>query len=232
MHIILFLFCFIIGMHHLASGEECRELPSIAKSAVSVEANSAGGGHVWIYVANLDRKPANARRTESQEEGKTMFASKEDFKSVWKAFKSATYKHGVLSSPAQCYATAAGQNDCVLAKDVGITEAYSCTKVDESTRCCTDMKHINPKFVVFYYHNAMDGKWHLNTAYPADKDPGAGSCKRLYPYVEDDRVYERLWGSRRGGRREHRCHRARKCRGAQCIAKIIKKIMNLNAKEN
>jgi hypothetical protein len=52
-------------MHHLASGKECRTLPSVAKSAVSVEANSAEGGHVWIHVANLDSKPANARRTES-----------------------------------------------------------------------------------------------------------------------------------------------------------------------
>ena len=200
-----------------------------------MEANSAGGGHVWIHVANLDRKPAHAGRTESQEEGKTMFASEEDFKSAWKAFKSATYRLGVLSSPEQCNTKPRGQNDCVLAKDVGITEAYSCTQVDESTRCCTDMKRINPKFVVFYYHKAMDGKWRLNTAYPADNDPGAGSCKQLYPYVEDDRVYERPRGGRRGGRREHRCHRARKCHGAQCIAKIIKqftkKIMNLNTKE-
>ena len=85
MDIILFLFCFITGMHHSASGndtKECRALQSVAKSAISVEANSAGGGYVWIHVANLDRKPAHARRTESQEEGKTMFASEEDFKSA------------------------------------------------------------------------------------------------------------------------------------------------------
>jgi hypothetical protein len=158
-----------------------------------------------------------------------LFASEEDFKSAWKAFKSAAYKPGVLSSPAQCYAVAEGQNDCVLARDVGITEAYSCTKVDEGTRRCTDMKRINPKFVVFYYH--IDGKWRLNTAYPADNNPAAGSCKQLYPYVEDDRVDERR-GSRRGGRRENQCHRARQCHGAQCIAKIIKQftkeIINLN----
>ena len=217
----------------MASGQahECRTLQSVANSAVSVEANSAEGGHVWIHVANLGRAPANARRTESQE-GKTMFASEEDFKSAWEAFKSAADKRGVLNKPAQCRGKADSQNDCVLAKDVGITDAYICRDVDRTTKLCTNMEKIKPKFVVFY----CDGKpqWHLNTAYPADSNPGAGSCKQLYPYVEDDYVYERrdVYG-RRGGRRESRHHRAR--HGAEYIIKIIKlftKIMNLNTMDN
>ena len=51
-------------MHHvhIASGQahECRTLQSIADSTVSVEANSAEGGHVWKHVTNPGRAPANA----------------------------------------------------------------------------------------------------------------------------------------------------------------------------
>ena len=210
----------------MGSGQahECRTLQSVANSAVSVAANSAGGGHVWKHVANLGRVLANAGHTESHE-GKTMFASEEDFISAWEAFQSAAYKPGVMSKPKECYGTADGQNDCVLAKDVGITDAYICRVVDRTTKLYTDMEKIKPKFVVFYYHNKP--RWHLNTAYPAGSNPGAGSCKLLSQYVEDDYAYERrdAYG-RRGGRRH----------GAEWITKIIKlftkQIMNLNTKDN
>lgn len=231
--ICVLVFCCIVGMHHMASGQshECRTLRSVANSAVSVAANSAGGGHVWKHVADLGRVPANAGHTESQE-GKTMFASEEDFISVWAAFQSAVYKPGVMSKPEECFNKADGQNDCVLAKDVGITDAYICRAVDRTTKLCTDMEKIKPKFVVFYYDKGPRALWHLNTAYPAGSNPGAGSCVNLYQYVEDDERRDAY--GRRGGRRESRHHRAR--HGAECITKIIKlftkQIINLNTKDN
>ena len=78
-HFTLLLFGCIFGMHRVAIGQapECRTLSSVADSALSVEANSAKGGHIWIHVANLesDGIPVKARRTESQEVGKSMFAT-------------------------------------------------------------------------------------------------------------------------------------------------------------
>lgn len=67
-----------------------------------------------------------------------MFASKEDFKSAWEAYRSTAFERGVLSRPKYCGLKMDGQNDCVLAKNVGIIEAYTCINMDR--KLCTDMK--------------------------------------------------------------------------------------------
>ena len=115
----------------------------------------------------------------------------------------------------------------MLAKNVGITEAYTCINVER--KLCTDMRKIKPKFVVLYYNKDHEyTKWHLNTAYPADSDPGAGSCKELYPYLEGDYQHERRDSrrdGRKGNRRDSQRHRAEhgaEPRGAGYFTKIIK----------
>ena len=144
-------------------------------------------------------------------------------------------ERGVLSTPKRCGVKAEGQNDCVLAKDVGITEAYTCLNVER--KICTDMKKIMWSSITTKI-TTIATTWHLNTAYPADNDPGAGSCKELYPYVDDYYQHERR-DSRRGSRRESRrhMHRGGHETGAEYIARIIKlftkQVMNdLNTKEN
>ena len=44
-------------MHRVAIGQapECRTLSSVADSALSVEANSAKGGHLWIATCRKSR---------------------------------------------------------------------------------------------------------------------------------------------------------------------------------
>ena len=171
------------AMLMLVCGKECRENPSVVKSAQSVSANSAEGGHIWQHVHGLSSRPKGAQKSETQLD-KTLFASEDDYKAAWKKFQD-----GKFDKLKQCMGKPKGQMvDCVPASKVGVKTAYRCTEVEKNTKICTNKKEVKPIYVEFWYAQ-KGGKWVLNTAYPSVKGDSAPSCPAVSKDIKEEKKY-------------------------------------------
>ena len=166
------------------SANECRKSKTVVSSAESVTANTAAGGHIWQHVRGLTSRPKGAARKETQE-GKTLFASENDYKTAWNNFEKGTFSY--LKNPRQCKGSPKGQMvDCVLAKDVGVKTAYKCTAVDKNTKLCTSEQHTSVDFVEFWYAQ-KGGKWVLNTVYPSGSNTPTSACQKISKEAKEQR---------------------------------------------
>ena len=171
----LFIFFSVLLMVVFVSGNECRTSKTVTESAKSVADNTAAGGHIWQHIRGLTSRPKGAQKSETQD-GKTLFASENDYKSAWERFKSGEFKY---LTPYQCKGKPKGQAvDCVLAKDIGVKTAYKCSAVDKNTKLCTDDSKTDVEFVEFWYAQ-KNGKWVLNTAYPSGSNTPTHACQKI-----------------------------------------------------
>ena len=149
---------------HSEAKRYCRKVPDVIRSTENLQTNSGSGGHVWEHVYGLSQVPRAAKSSESQK-GKTMFVNEGDFKMAWDIYQKLNETYLAKSAVSECNVKAEGQNDCVRAKDVQISEAYKCISADEVTKLCDNLEVIEPLYVVFYYHKSQNtgGRWVLNT---------------------------------------------------------------------
>ena len=163
------------AMLTLVLGKECRESPSVVKSANSVATNSEEGGHIWQHIKGLSSRPKGAENSETQMD-KTLFGSEDAYKEAWKNFQ-----NGKFNKVKECMGKPKGQMvDCVHASDVGVKKAYICEEVDKNTKICKKEVAIEPMYVEFWYAQ-KGGKWVLNTAYPSVK----GDSQLCPPALEE-----------------------------------------------
>ena len=165
----------VLLMAVCVSGNDCRTSKTVVASAKSVAANSADGGHIWQHVRGLTSRPSGAQKSETQE-GKTLFASESDYQNAWSKFQTGTFSYLTAK---QCKVKPQGQMaDCVLASDVGVKTAYSCSAVDKNTKLCTTEETTSVTYVEFWYAQ-KGGKWVLNTAYPSGSNTPTAACKNI-----------------------------------------------------
>ena len=180
--VLVVFFCFV-GILNIAAGNECRTSKTVASSAQSVAKNSQQGGHIWQHIRGLTATPEGAQKDETQL-GKTLFASESDFTKAWTTFQGTKFTY---LTPRQCKVKQLGQSvDCVLASDLNVKVAYTCSAINKSTKICANYNATQvPKYIEFWYAR-KNGKWVLNTAYPSDANTHTSSCHRIQHEALDE----------------------------------------------
>jgi hypothetical protein len=131
----------------------CKETKSVVTSAESIEANKKAGGHVEKHIKG---KPTEA--------SKTQFVDETSYKRAWDNWVGYTRDK---PTPKTC-GTGGTPMDCVPAVHLNIHSAYKCTAVGSDGKC-TEGSEFVPESIAFRYLKE-NGKWILNTAYPANHD--------------------------------------------------------------
>ena len=160
-YLVRFILCALIAASSVTTALECRRTSSILNSAASLGNNAAAGGHVWIHVLGLQRPLAWQPH---QTAGRTMFASEQDFLTAWNTF---TNRYMIQRRFAYCNWYPTG--DCIPARDLGITTAYTCRRINHQTGLC-DYASATPlqsrNLMIAFWYIWKRGQWILNTAYP------------------------------------------------------------------